>query len=197
MKRILLLISICLLTFNGIAQKKGEYNQDDLKQFYRTIQGVYKGQMNDSTGMTIHFTPIWEHEDQQFHWLYVEAINDVTKEIVTQNILEIRPISDITYNVFVHQIKSPKEFAGKWSNRSFFDGYNTHILKGKKAFVFIKTKDFEYQTGWNSRKSLKCFPKGNKVHFKFSQGDERFTIKRIPRRSSRIMGMTFFKEPID
>ena len=175
MKRILLLVCICLLAFNGIAQKKANYSEDDLKQFYRTILGEYKGQLDDATSMTIRFVPANESKGQPFRWLYMEAINDATKEVVTENILEIEPISDITFNVIVHDIR----------------------MQGKKSFVFIKTKDFEYQTGWNRRKSLKCFPSGDKIHFKFVQEDERLYIKRIPKHSSSIIGMTFFKEPID
>ncbi|MBO6026366.1 MAG: hypothetical protein J6P73_03890 [Bacteroidales bacterium] len=197
MKRILLLITICLLAFSGFAQKKASYSEDDLKQFYRTIQGAYKGELNDSTNLTIHFVPIWEHEKNLFHWFYLEAFNNETKQIVTQNILEIQPLSNITFNVVVHGLKTPEVFAGQWSNHNFFDGYNTGILKGKKKFVFIKTQDFEYQTGWNKRKSLKCFPQGDRIHFKFVQEDERLYIKRVPKRSSNIIGYTFFKELTD
>ena len=193
MKRILLLITVCLLVFNGFAQE----SNDNLKQFYRTIQGDYKAQLNDSTSMTLHFTPIWERENDPFHWLYLEAVNNETKQIATQNVLEIVPITDITFNVIVYSLRSPQVFAGKWSNRSFFEGYNTKILKGKKKFVFLKTMDFEYQTGWNGRKSLTCFPKGDRVHFKFVQEDERLYIKRVPKGTSNIIGYTFFKELTD
>jgi len=196
MKRILLIISTCLLAFNSFAQKNN-YSENDIKQFYRTIQGDYKGQLNDSTNLTLHFTPIWEREGDLFHWIYLEAVNDKTKEIVTQNVIEIKPITDITFNVVVYRLKTPELFAGKWSNRNFFDGYTSRILKGKKKFVFMKTMDFEYQTGWNSRKSLKCFPSGDKIHFKFVQEDERLYIKRVPVRSSHIIGYTFFKELTD
>lgn len=197
MKRLLLLLSVCLLAFSGMAQKKAKYTEDDAKQFYRTIQGDYKGKLNDSTSLTVHFTPIWEREDDRFHWLYLEAVNDKTKQIVTQNIVEIKPISNITFKVIVHKLKNPELFEGKWGNRNFFDGYNTKILKGKKQFVFLKTKDFEYQSSWNKRKSLKCFPKGDKIHFKFVQEDERFYIKRVPKRSNNIIGITFYKDLTD
>ncbi len=192
MKRVFLFAAICLLTFNGLAQ-----DNDALKQFYRTIQGAYQGQLNDSTTVTIHFTPIWERDDNPFQWLYLEVFNNETKQIIEQNILEIKPITEITFSVKVYGIKSPELFAGKWSNRNFFDGYNTRILKGRKEFVFLKTMDFEYQTGWNSPKSLKCFPSGDRIHFKFVQEDERFYIKRVPQGTTNILGYTFFKELTD
>lgn len=197
MKKILFLIAAFLLTFNGIAQKKADFNENDVKQFYRTIEGVYTGWINDSTSVTLHFTPIWEREGDMFHWLYMEAVNKNTKKIVAQNILEIKPLTSITFNVIVYGIKSPDVFAGKWGNRNFFDGFNKGILKGKKKFVFIKTKDFEYQTGWNRPSKLKCFPSGDRVHFKFVQGEESLYVKRIPKRTSDIIGITFIKAPID
>lgn len=197
MKRILILLSVFLLAFNGIAQDKAKYSENDVKQFYRTIQGDYSGQINDSTTITIHFTPIWETEKDPFHWFYLEAIEQKTNRIVTQKVLEIVPLKEISFQIVVHNLKSPQTFAGKWSNRNFFDGYNTNILKGKKKFTFLKTKDFDYQTSWNKRKSLDCFPSGDRIHLKFSQEDERLYIKRVPARSSHIIGYTFFKALTD
>lgn len=197
MKKTLVLIIAFLFSFNGIAQDKSVSDNNEIKQFYRTIQGDYSGQINDSTTLSIHFTPIWETEKDPFHWLYLEASNNETKEIVVQKILEIKPLTDITFQIVIHSLSAPEKFIGKWSNRNYFDGFNTSILKGKKKITFLKTRDFEYQTGWNNRKSLNCFPSGDSVHFKFSQEDERFYIKRVPSRSSNIIGYTFFKALTD
>lgn len=197
MKKILILLSISLFALNGFAQDKAKYSDNDIKQFYRTIQGDYSGQLEDSTTVTLHFTPIWETEDNPFRWFYLEATNNDSKAVVVQKILEIKPLTDISFQIIVHGLSAPEKFVGKWSNCNFFDGYNTSILKGKKNFTFLKTKDFEYQTGWNGRKSLKCFPSGDKIHFKFSQEDERLYIKRVPSHSSKIIGYTFFKALTD
>lgn len=197
MKKTLLLITICLLTFNAIAQKEAKYTEDDVKQFYRTIQGDYTGQLNDSTTLSLHFTPIWEREDDRFHWFYMEAVNNTTKEIIEQKIVEIQPISSIAFKVVVHGIDKPERFAGKWSNRNFFDGFNTSIFKGKSKFNFMKTMDFEYQTSWHGRKNLKCFPSGDRIHFKFVQEDERLYVKRLLARSTKLEGITFFKDLTD
>ncbi|MBR4146554.1 MAG: hypothetical protein IKU00_01525 [Bacteroidales bacterium] len=197
MKRILILLSVFLLALNGIAQDKAKYSENDVKQFYRTIQGDYTGQISDSTMLSIHFTPIWESEQDPFRWFYLEATEQKTNRVVTQKVLEIIPLTDISFQIVVHNLKSPQAFVGKWSNRNFFDGYNTGILKGKKKFTFLKTKDFEYQTSWYKRKSFDCFPSGDRIHFKFSQEDERLYIKRVPSKSSHIIGYTFFKALTD
>lgn len=197
MKKTLLLLAVCLLTLFSFAQKKTKYTEDDVKQFYRTIQGDYTGQLNDSTTLSLHFTPIWERENDRFHWLYMEVANSSTHEIIEQKIIEIRPISDIAFKVVVHGIARPERFAGKWSNRNYFDGFNTGILKKKSKFNFMKTKDFEYQTSWNRRKNLKCFHSGDRVHFKFVQEDERLYVKCLLAHSSDFKSIVFFKALTD
>lgn len=196
MKHLLILITLCLTTLVGVAQKPAKATEEDVKQFYRTIQGDYTGNLDDSTTVSLHFTPIWEREDDRFHWFYLEAVNNRTKEVIEQKILEIKPINTVSFRVIVHGIRHPEQFAGKWSNRNFFDGFNTKILKGKRKFLFVKTKDFEYQTNWNGRKNLKCFPSRDRVHFKFVQEDERLYVIRLPKRSD-LTGITFFKALID
>ena len=192
MKRLFLILALCAVNLFGWAQKASE---DDIKQFYRTLQGDYIGQLNDSVTVSLHLTPIWEQN--RFQWLYLEAVDNGTQQVLEQKILEIKPLKQTTFKVIVHGIRQPETFAGKWSNRNFFDGYNTHILKGKGTFLFMKTKDFDYQTNWNGRKLLKCFPKRDRVHFKCSQEDERIWVKRVPAGTSNIKGIVFFKDPTD
>ena len=194
MKRILLCLTLCLASLVGTAQ---QFTEDDAKQFYRTLQGDYTGQTNDSVSLSLHLTPIWEQDNSRFRWLYLEAIDNGTQAVLEQKILEIKPLKGSSFKVVVHGLRHPETFAGKWSNRNFFDGYNTHVLKGKRSFLFMKTRDFEYQTNWNGRKSLKCFPKRDRVHFKCSQEDERIYVKRVPGGTSNIIGIVFFKDPTD
>lgn len=195
--RNILLVALCLLTTFGFAQKKEKYTENDIKQFYRTIQGDYRSKINDSTSVSLHFTPIWERENDRFHWLYMEAINDSTKEIIEQKVLEVVPRNEKRFTVIVHDLKNPNEFAGKWRNRNYFDGFTTSILKGSCKYKFQKTKDFEYQTELTSRKSFKCFTKNDIIHFKFVQGDERFYIKRQIKGTYNINGYMFQKLPTD
>lgn len=197
MKRTLILLTLFLTTLMCQAQKADKFTEDDVKQFYRTIQGDYQARLNDSISMSLHFSPIWEQEEQRFRWLYMEAIDNESKMVIEQRILEIQPVSDITFKVIVHGISKPETFVGKWSNRNFFDGFNKSILRGGGTFLFMKTKDFDYQTNWCNRKSLRCFPLGDRIHFKFSQEEERFYVKRVPSQSTNIFGYTFFKDPTD
>lgn len=197
MKRAFLIFAVCLLSFSSIAQKKEKYTENDVKQFYRTIQGNYTGKLNDSITLRLYITPIWEREDDYFHWLYMEAVDENTKMVVEQKILEILPLSDIAFKVKVYNIDHSERFAGKWSNRNFFDGFGTGILRNKSTFSFMKTKDYEYQTGWNRRKNFTCFPSGSSIHFKFVQEDERCYVKCLLPQSSDFLGITFFKELTD
>jgi hypothetical protein len=196
-KYILFFLTACLFSNFGLAQKKKSYTEDDAKQFYRTIEGTYKEVVNDSTAVTLHIIPIWENEDDRFSWLYLEAVNDSTGAVLEQKILEVNPLSGTKFMLIVHGLKNPKNFVGKWGNRNFFDGCNKSILKGKAKYVFTKTKDFEYQTKWHNRKAFKSFMKGDRLHFKFVQEDEALYIKRVPSRSSHIIGLDFMGVPTD
>ena len=195
MKRFALILSAIFLTFSGFAQNK--FTENDAKQFYRTMQGDYTVIVNDSTTAMAHFTPIWENLGNRFQWLYLEVVQD--KKVVLQKVLEVRPKTDKVFRVYVHDLKNPEQFAGKWGNRNYFDGFNTSIIKGGKRMTFVKTSDFSYQTDSGPRRFgfIDCFPKGDLLHFKFVQQDERFYIKRIPRQTTRIIGYQGLKELTD
>lgn len=195
MKRFALVIAAMFLAFNGFAQKEPKFTEEDAKQFYRTIIGDYVVQVNDSTTMMVHFTPIWERPDNRFQWMYLEVTND--QNVVMQKVLEVKPKNDKVFRVYIHDLKNPAEFAGKWGNRNYFDGFTTSILKGKRQVSFVKTADFSYQTDLIRCSALNCFPKGDLLHFKFVQEDERFYIKRVPDGTSRILGYQGFKELTD
>ena len=195
-RKLAITLALCLLTLAGVAQKAPQYTEDDVKQFYRTIIGDYYGYINDSTAFRVHFTPIWETPENRFQWMYLEASNE-RNEVVLQKVVEVQPISDKSFNLVIHGLKDPSVFAGKWANRNFFDGFTTSILKGKSRYTFVKTSDFNYQTSWNGAKKLGCFPQGDRVHFKFTQENECFYIKRMPKKSTHIIGINFQKELTD
>ena len=184
------------VVFSGFAQKSAKFTEEDAKQFYRTMQGDYVMQVNDSTTVMVHFTPIWETPENRFQWLYLEV--DREKDVLLQKVLEIKPKTDKMFRVYVHDLKDPEQFAGKWGNRNYFDGFTTSIIKKGKRITFVKTSDFSYQTHKLMRFSaIDCFPKGDLLHFKFVQEDERFYIKRVPKRTNRILGYQGLKELTD
>lgn len=197
MKRFALVIAAVLMTFGALAQKAPKFTEEDAKQFYRTIVGDYTIiNNNDSVVAAVHFTPIWESLGNRFQWLYLEVLRD--KEVVVQKVLEVMPKNDKVFRVVVYDLKEPERFAGKWGNRNFFDGFNTSILKGKTKLTFVKTSDFSYQmNGFKRIPALGCFPKGDLLHFKFVQEDERFYIKRMPANTNRILGYQGLKELTD
>ena len=188
MKRFALILAAILLAFNSFAQKQPKFTEEHVKQFYRTIEGDYSlVNDKDSVVATVHFTPIWETPENRFQWLYLEATQG--KEVVLQKVLEISAKDDKVFRVIMYDLKNPEKFVGKWGNRNFFDGVSNSILSGKTKLTFVKTSDFSYQmNGFKRIRELKCFPKGDLLHFKFVQQDERFYIKRMPTRTNRILG---------
>ena len=198
MKRFALILAAILLAFNGFAQKHPKFTEEDAKQFYRTIQGDYTViLMNDSLVASAYFTPIWESLGNRFQWLYLEVVQD--KKPVLQKVLEVKPKTDRVFYVYVHDLKNPDQFAGKWGNRNYFDGFTPSILKSGKRMTFVKTSDFSYQTNVGPKRFgfIDCFPKGDLLHFKFVQDDDRFYIKRIPNQTNRIIGYQGLKELTD
>ena len=193
MKRLALLLAAIMIGFSGFAQK---FTEEDAKQFYRTIQGDYTVIVNDSTTAMAHFTPIWENMGNRFQWLYLEVVMD--KKVILQKVLELKPKNNKLFRVYVHDLKNPAEFVGKWGNRNYFDGFTTSILKSGKRITFVKTSDFSYQTHKLMRfGAIDCFPQGDLLHFKFVQEDERFYIKRVPKGTNRIIGYQGLKELTD
>lgn len=195
MKRLTMILAAVFLTFSGFAQNN--YSVEDAKQFYQTMQGDYVMQVNDSTTAMVHFTPIWENTGNRFQWMYVEAA--IGKNVIFQKVLELKPKTSKKYRVYLYDLKDPGQFAGKWANSNFFDGFTTNIIKGKKRMTFVKTSDFSYQTndGPTRYGALDCFPKGDLLHVKFVKEDERFYIKRVPKRTNRIIGYQGLKELTD
>ena len=196
MKRFALIIAAILLVFSGFAQKQPKFTVEDAKQFYRTMQGEYVVQVNDSTTADVHITPIWEGQGNGFQWLYLEATTDMG--VLLQKVLELRPKTDKKFLVLVHDLKKPAQFVGKWGNPNYFDGFTQSILKSGKRLTFVKTHDFSYQTTRLMRfNAINCFPKGDLLHFKFVQEDERFYVKRVPKGTNRILGYQGLKELTD
>jgi len=195
MKRFAMILTAIMLVFNSFAQKQSKFTENDIKQFYRTLEGDYSVAVNDSTLVVVHLTPIWETPENRFQWLYLEATRE--NDVILQKVLEIKPKNNKVFKVILHNLKDPKQFAGKWGNRNYFDGFTKSILTGSTKLSFIKTSDFSYQTNWMRIKALECFPKGDLLHFKFVQQDERFYIKRMPARTNRILGYQGLKELTD
>lgn len=197
MKRFALTLAAILLVFSGFAQKSPKFTENDIEQFYRTIQGDYVVADTDSTTVMVHFTPIWESSGNRFQWLYLEVVKD-NKQVVLQKVLEMEPKSEKLFKVKVYDLKNPQQFVGKWGNRNYFDGFTPGILKSGKRMTFVKTSDYSYQSSRLMRLGfISCFPKGDLLHFKFVQQDERFYIKRVPKGTNRILGYQGFKELTD
>ena len=192
MKRFVLILVAIFLTFNGFAQKQPKFTEEDARHFYQTMQGDYTVIVNDSTTASAHFTPIWENLGNPYQWLYVEVVLD--QKVLLQKVLEVNPKNDKVFHVYVHDLKNPAQFVGKWGNPNYFDGFNASALKGGKKITFLKTHDFSYQSQWYRYSVIDCFQQGDLLHFKFVEQDERFYVKRMPKGTNRILGYQGLKE---
>lgn len=192
MKRFALILFAILLTISGFSQKQPKFTEEDAMHFYRAMQGEYTVIVNDSTTASAHITPIWENAGNPYQWLYVEVALD--ERVILQKVLELKPKTDKVFSVFVYDLKGPAQFVGKWGNPDYFNGFNAAILKGGKKMNFLKTSDYSYQSQWSRYRAIDCFPKGDLLHFKFVEQDERFYVKRMPNGTNRILGYQGLKE---
>ena len=195
MKRVVLIFFAALLAFSGFAQKQSKFTVEDVMHFYRTMQGEYTVIVNDSTTAATHIIPIWENAADPYKWLYLEVT--IGEKVILQKVIEVKPRNSKVFRVFLHDLKNPAQFVGKWGNPNFFDGFNSAILKGGKRLTFTKTSDYSYQSQWVRFNAIYCFPKGDLLHFKFVEQDERFYVKRMPKGTSRILGYQGLKEIIE
>lgn len=193
MRKYAIILFALLLSVCGFSQKQTKFIEEDVKQFYHTLQGDYDIAIDDSTWAIIHITPIWENIP--YHWFYVEALQG--SEVLVQKVIEVTPKTNKVFKVTIHDLKQPEQFAGKWANRNYFDGFTKNIIKGGSNLSFFKTSDFSYQSNWVRLGTLECFPKGDLLHFKFVQQDERLYIKRMPANTTRLLGYQGLKQPID
>lgn len=191
MKRLALIMVAIFMAFSGFAQKQ-KYTEEDARHFYRAMQGDYTVIVNDTTTASAHFTPIWENTGNPYQWLYVEVTLD--DKVILQKVLEVSPKNDKVFRVSVYNLKDPAQFVGKWGNCNYFDGFNSAILTGKKKMTFVKTNDYSYQSQWYRYGVIDAFPKGDLLHFKFVEQDERFYVKRMPTGTDRILGYQGIKE---
>ena len=192
MKRVVLIFVAFLLAFSGFAQKQTKFTAEDVMHFYRAMQGEYTVIVNDSTTAATHIIPIWENTADPYKWLYLEV--SIGEKVILQKVIEVKPRNAKVFRVFLHDLKNPAQFVGKWGNPNFFDGFNSAILKGGKRLTFTKTSDYSYQSQWVRYNAIYCFPKGDLLHFKFVEQDERFYVKRMPKGTSRILGYLGLKE---
>ena len=165
MKRISLIFAAILLTFSGFAQKQPKFTVEDAMHFYHSMQGDYTVIVNDSTTAVAHITPIWGNAGNPYQWLYLEVT--LKEKVILQKVIEVAPKNDKVFRVFFHDLKNPDQFVGKWGNPNYFDGFNSAILMGGKRLTFTKTSDYSYQSQWVRFNAIRCFPKGDLLHFKF------------------------------
>ncbi len=195
MKRIVLILSVLLMCFGGFAQRQPKFSQEDARHFYHAMQGDYTVIVNDTTTASAHIVPIWENAGNPYQWLYVEVTLD--EKVILQKVLEVNPKSDKMFRVYVHNLKDPAQFVGKWGNPNYFDGFNASVLTRGKKITFLKTQDFSYQSQWYRYGVIDCFSSGDLLHFKFVEQDERFYVKRMPQGTNRILGYQGIKEMTD
>lgn len=174
----------------SLAQKPQKYTIDDVNKICGTIQGTYKALDGDTAAMTLRIIPL-QTGALAFRF-YAELCYDSINTPIEQKVFDIIPVNEKVYTFVVHDFKDGTRFAH--ADKSILNQIAPSDLKGKKKHTFYRTRTSDYQTNWQGRKAFKSIKKGDRLHYKFSEEEGRFYVKRVPVRLNRIFGTTFVKQ---
>jgi len=172
------------------AQKAPKYTIDDVNRICETVQGIYKAKDGDTAAMTLRIIPL-QNEAKAFRF-YAELCYDSISTPIEQKVFDIVPISSKVFTFVIHNMKDGTRFAH--ADKATLNKIAPSDLKGKRKHTFYNTKTSDYQTNWQGHKAFKSVKSGDRLHYKFSNEEGRFYVKRVPYRSTRILGITFVKQ---
>ncbi len=190
MKKFCFLAIAITLSTVCFAQKPAKYTEEDVNLICSTFQGTYKANDGDTAAMTLIIAPIAKNGD--VNTFYAELAYDSLNAPLEQKVFDIVPVSSKVYKIIVHNIKDPNRFFR--ADKSRLNKITTSDYSGKKKHHFYRTKSSDFQTNWQSRKAFKSIKRGDRLHYKFSDEEGRFYVKRVPARTTRILGTTFVKQ---
>ena len=173
-----------------LAQKPIQYTIDDMNQLCGTIQGTYKAKDGDTATMTLRIIPL-QNGVKAFRF-YLELCYDSINTPLEQKVFDIEPVNAKVFKFIVHNLKDPARFAR--AEKASLNQIGPNDIKGKKKHTFYRTKTSDYQTNWQGRKAFKTLQNGDRLHYKFSNEENRFYVKRVPLHTTRILGTTFVKQ---
>ena len=174
----------------NFAQKPQKYTLDDVNQICGTVNGTYKALDGDTAAMTLRIIPL-QTGAIAFRF-YAELCYDSINEPIEQKVFDIIPENDKVFTFVMYNLKDCARFAR--AEKATLNQITPNDLKGKKKYTFYRTKTSDYQTKWMGRKSFKSINKGDRMHYKFSNEENRFYVKRVPLNTTRILGTTFVKQ---
>ena len=172
------------------SQKSQTYTLDDVNQICGTVQGTYKTLDGDTAAMTLRIIPL-QTGAIAFRF-YAELCYDSINTPIEQKVFDIIPENDKVFTFVMYNLKDCARFAR--AEKATLHTITPNDLSGKKKYTFYRTKPSDYQTKWQGRKSFMSINKGDRLHYKFSNEEGRFYVKRVPARQNRIFGATFVKQ---
>ena len=186
---LILAAAICFSTL-CLAQKPLKYSIEGVNLVCETIQGTYKAVDGDTAAMTLRIIPL--QNDARAFRFYLELCYDSISAPIEQKVLDVVPKTDLTFNFVVHNLNDGARFAR--ADKATLNQISTGNLGGTTKHVFYRTKTSDFQTKWQGRKAFKSIKRGDRLHYKFSNEEGCLYVKRVPHRTTRILGTTFVKQ---
>jgi CpeT protein len=119
MKKIILILTICIIILQAKSQEKLEPN--DIKKLHKHMQGFYSSSLqslNDSTyyDIRLKMVSLWKNRDG--FWLYVEqAMSTTEAKPYRQRVYHLIQLNETTIESQVYTIKNGEKYYGDWKKR--------------------------------------------------------------------------------
>ena len=157
MYKVLLVLSIALLTISCKNKEAQPKVDTELKEVFNLMQGSFNSEAQAKTDTTyfnisLHMYPIWKDKG---HFLYVEqALNSKQNKPYRQRIYEITRINDSVISSAIYKLPADSLWIGKWKTPKAFDSISKSDLSLRNGCeVLLKRLDKNHYKGKTGNKT--------------------------------------------
>ncbi|WP_298515645.1 chromophore lyase CpcT/CpeT [uncultured Kordia sp.] len=158
------MITLFCLTISSCDSYKSVSTADELNALQTLMTGSFdsseQATADDSYyNISLHMYPIWTSKDG--HWLYVEqALNSNQNKPYRQRVYQLEKLENGKFSSKVYTLENPKEAVGKWKTPTYFDQFDTSMLKEREGCAVILEKKGDFYTGSTNEKDCKSTMRG-------------------------------------
>ena len=159
MYRILLVLSIIILTISCKNKEAEPFIDTELNEVFSLMQGSFNSEAQaklDSTyfNISLHMYPIWKDKG---NFLYVEqALNSKQSKPYRQRVYEVTRLNDSVISSAIYKLPTDSLWIGKWKTPMAFDSISKADLTLRNGCeVLLKRLDRNHYKGETDHKTCK------------------------------------------
>lgn len=155
---------LSVLMIGCSSQKSIVHTKDELKSLQKMMTGSFDSSLQaerDSSyyDISLEMYPIWEKSGA--YYLYVEqAVSTMKDKPYRQRVYKIEALEKGKFVSKVYSLNDPKVFIGKYNDPSFFDKFDTSILKERDGCGVYLTKNGDTYHGSTDESKCKSTLRG-------------------------------------